>query len=94
VQRRRTLIVVFIAMLAGHSVALAQVDEVWVARYDGPGRGVDTARAVALDSEGGIYVTGVSWGGSADSTGSTGNAQVCTGRDFATVKYDPNGVGM
>jgi hypothetical protein len=54
------------------------VDTAWVKRYNGPGNGGDDARAIATDDSGYIYVTGESW----DAT---------TARDFATVKYKPNG---
>ncbi len=53
-------------------------NQLWVARYDGPAGGEDQALDLALDSSGNPYVTG--W--------SQGNG---TGRDYATVKYDPNG---
>ena len=52
-------------------------NEVWVARYDGFGGGSDVARALALDSEGNVYVTGGSRG--------------FRNSDYATLKYDPDG---
>jgi len=59
----------------GRSLAPA---EKWVARYNGPGNGDDTASAIAVDGSGNIYVTGYSKGSG-------------TGNDFATVKYDGSG---
>lgn len=50
----------------------------WVARYDGPGMGVDSASALAVDGSGDVYVTGTSWGGS-------------TNMDYSTVKYGSKG---
>lgn len=51
-------------------------DLLWVARYNGPGRGWDSANSLALSPSGTVvFVTG----------GSGGEA---TGHDFATVAYD------
>jgi hypothetical protein len=53
-------------------------DEVWTARYDGPGGGEDFAYALALDGADSLYVTGTSLGNG-------------TSRDYATVKYASDG---
>jgi hypothetical protein len=53
-------------------------DQLWVARYDGPGNNDDDARSIALDESGNVYVTGHSWAsGSYD--------------DYTTIKYDASG---
>ena len=52
--------------------------EMWVALYNGPGNGYDSAFAIALDDSGNVYVTGHSYGSGAN-------------YDYATVKYDPDG---
>lgn len=57
---------------------VADVDTAWVRRYNGPGNGYDRARSLAIDRFHNTYVTG-----SSDGSG--------TGRDYATVKYLPNG---
>jgi len=53
-------------------------DTAWTARYDGPANDRDEACALAVDSWGGVCVTGFSW----DSP---------TNLDYATVKYLSNG---
>jgi uncharacterized delta-60 repeat protein len=51
----------------------------WVRFYNGPANSSDGATALTIDSEGNIYVTGSSRG-------------IGTEEDFATVKYNSNGV--
>ncbi|MDQ3021858.1 MAG: SBBP repeat-containing protein [Bacteroidota bacterium] len=55
-------------------------DSLWVKRYNGPGNNHDYANAIALDVSGNVYITG----GSSHTTFGT--------EDFATVKYNTNGV--
>ena len=50
----------------------------WVSRYDGPANAADSAKAIAVDSSGNVYVTGESAGQG-------------TRNDFATVKYNSTG---
>ncbi len=53
--------------------------EQWVAIYDGPSHGNEYVKAIGLDDAGNVYVTGNSYG-------------YGTNLDWATVKYDANGV--
>jgi uncharacterized delta-60 repeat protein len=55
-------------------------NQLWVARYNGPGEKWDVAHALAVDIAGNVYVTGNSEGNDVNMT-----------NDNATVKYDPNG---
>jgi hypothetical protein len=50
----------------------------WVARFSGGDNTAEFANAIAVDSSGNVYVTGVGWGYGSDS-------------DYATVKYDSSG---
>ncbi len=53
--------------------------EQWVRKYNGPGNVQDKANSIALDSSGNVYITGLSAGSG-------------TGWDYATIKYNTNGV--
>ncbi|MFX1513079.1 MAG: SBBP repeat-containing protein, partial [Promethearchaeota archaeon] len=53
-------------------------NEQWIARYNGPGNGYDSATALTVDASGNVYVTGYSEG-------------IETASDYVTIRYDPAG---
>ncbi len=68
-----------IGLIIFFSAATSQtVDTIWTRQLNGSGDGADIASAIALDSEGNAYVTGISYG-----TGTAG--------DITTIKYSPTG---
>jgi hypothetical protein len=75
---KRKVVAFLVVELALVTVASAQGQQAWVARYDGAGHDNDSAFAITVDGAGNIIVTGSSVG-----SGTT--------NDFATIKYDTNG---
>jgi len=56
-------------------------EPLWTNRYDGPGTSYDYARAIAVDTNGNVNVTGYSWGSG-------------SGYDYATIQYSSAGVPL
>ncbi|MBM3322819.1 T9SS type A sorting domain-containing protein [candidate division WOR-3 bacterium] len=71
---------VLLVVLLVPQFAQALVDTAWVRRYDGPAHADDWAEAIAVDSQGNVYVTGVT-------ETDTFNGHY----DIITLKYGPNG---
>jgi uncharacterized delta-60 repeat protein len=61
----------------------ADGNQLWVARYDGPGNTDDAANGLVLDAAGDVWVTGYS-------TGIGSGAAY----DYATIKYSPDGTEL
>lgn len=55
----------------------ASGEKLWTSIYEGPGEGVDSPSGMVIDSEGNIYVTGISFSG--------------TSVDYITLKYNNDG---
>lgn len=53
--------------------------EQWAATYNGPGNGLDKVSCIILDTHGNVYISGSSKG-------------IDSGDDYATLKYNTNGV--
>jgi type IX secretion system substrate protein/beta-propeller repeat-containing protein len=73
----RSLLLAYCSLISMSGVT--QVNEEWVARYNGPGNASDVGIDVEVDDEGNVYVTGSSTG-------------VGTFLDYATIKYNSAGV--
>jgi uncharacterized delta-60 repeat protein len=56
-------------------------NQIWVARYDGPGNHGDKASSLAVDGDGNVYVTGYC----------TANQTYPWNTNYATLKYDATG---
>jgi len=60
--------------------------ELWAARYNGPGDSADYANALAIDTDGNVYVTGGSYAALPFARMGENNHT-----DYATIKYDSEG---
>jgi uncharacterized delta-60 repeat protein len=84
--RAGKLFILLVMVLAGapslvnlsNCVFANSVDTAWVRRYNGPENGVDGANAIAVFDSSNVYVTGYISG-------------IAGSRDYATIKYNPNG---
>ncbi len=75
----KKLIPIFFSLLLFPVVLHPQINQQWVARYNGPANSQDYPTGLAVDSSGNVYVTGYSFGSGTD-------------YDFCTVKYNSSGV--
>ncbi|MFI5144491.1 MAG: SBBP repeat-containing protein [Ignavibacteria bacterium] len=74
-----SLVTYFVILFNGSAYIHSQVNQDWVARYNGTGNRNDVAQSVAADNSGNVYVTG--W--------STNNLQYT---EYTTIKYNSSGV--
>jgi uncharacterized delta-60 repeat protein len=74
-------IVSFLFLILFSFSANAQVTQQWVTRYNGPVNKNDNAKAIAVDKQGNVYVTGLS------EVSESTSAQACL-----TIKYNSEGV--
>ncbi len=77
-ERRRNLDPQASRPLHSATAPSGEVQEAWIARYNGPHNGGDSVQAIAIDSSGNVYVTG-------------GSAVSDLTPDYATIKYDSGG---
>jgi uncharacterized delta-60 repeat protein len=68
---------IFILLAVLTSMVRAQVNQEWIAAYNGPSGSIDSVRNLAVDNSGNVYVTG----------SSTSSNLL----DFTTLKYDSDG---
>jgi len=68
---------IFILLAVLISMVRAQVNQEWIAAYNGPSGSIDSVRNLAVDNSGNVYVTG----------SSTSSNLL----DFTTLKYDSDG---
>lgn len=71
---------IIIFLLSFPALLFPQVAQVWVARFNGPANSIDDLNAIAIDSSGNVYVTGLAL------------YDPGSGGDIATIKYNSDGV--
>lgn len=70
----------FLVTLIIQIIAFSQVNQSWIARYNGPGNNYDFSNAIVVDNAGNVYVTGQS------------KPDTLQGSDdFTTIKYNSGG---
>lgn len=72
------IVFIFLFIAANVTIAFSSVGLQWASRYNGGGNSLDWSYAIAIDPAGDVVVTGYSTGAG-------------TGKDYKTIKYNPNG---